>query len=134
MNLGLGVQYMGDFHDATGPQDTSGFASDFVVVSARVGYEITPAAELYLRAENLTNAEYQTARGFIRPTRPSTSASVASSDARTRPGQHQRDLVGAEVDRDDARRRLGARHRGRSEQSGEGAAESAHQKTPRMPK
>ena len=64
VNLGLGVQYMGDYYDATGPQDTSGFASDFVVVSARAGYEITPAAELYVRAENLTDSEYQTARGF----------------------------------------------------------------------
>jgi vitamin B12 transporter len=64
VNLGLGVQYMGDYFDATGPQDTAGFASDFVVVNARVGYEITPQAELYLRAENLTDTEYQTARGF----------------------------------------------------------------------
>jgi vitamin B12 transporter len=64
INLGLGLQYFGDYYDATGPQDTAGFARDFFVVNARVGYEITEQAELYLRAENLTDAQYQTARGY----------------------------------------------------------------------
>jgi vitamin B12 transporter len=64
INVGLGVQYFGDYYDASGPQDTAGFARDFLVVNARVGYEITEQAELYLRAENLTDAQYQTARGY----------------------------------------------------------------------
>jgi vitamin B12 transporter len=64
VNLGLGVQYFGDYYDASGPQDTAGFAEDFLVVNARVGYAVTEQAEIYLRAENLSDAQYQTARGY----------------------------------------------------------------------
>lgn len=64
INLGIDLQYVGDYVDTSGPQDTAGFAADYTLVNALVGYQITEAAELYLRAENLTDTDYQTARGY----------------------------------------------------------------------
>jgi vitamin B12 transporter len=40
---------------------------DYVLVNAKVAYKPTEASELYLRAENLLNQDYQTTRGFNAP-------------------------------------------------------------------
>jgi vitamin B12 transporter len=43
---------------------SDGFARDFVVVNARVAYALTDDAEVYVRAANLLDERYQTARGY----------------------------------------------------------------------
>jgi vitamin B12 transporter len=40
------------------------FHSSYTVVNARVAYAIGEAAEVYVRAENLFDAEYQTVEGY----------------------------------------------------------------------
>jgi vitamin B12 transporter len=64
IDLGLGAQYIADYVDNTGPAESEGFGEDFLLVNARLAYAVTEAAELYVRAENLLDAQYQTARGF----------------------------------------------------------------------
>lgn len=64
LGLGVGVQYVADYVDTTGPADTRAFDADFLLVNARLAYAVTDDAEIYLRAANLTDAQYQTARGF----------------------------------------------------------------------
>ncbi len=44
--------------------DTDGWAEDYVVVNARLGYAVTDQAEVYVRAANLFDEQYQTARGY----------------------------------------------------------------------
>ncbi len=44
--------------------DTCCFEEDFWVANARVAYALTEEAALYLRAENLFDEQYQTARGY----------------------------------------------------------------------
>jgi vitamin B12 transporter len=66
VDLGLGARYVADYVDNTGAP-SSGFDEDFVLVNARVAYAVAEAAELYVRAENLFDAQYQTARGFTAP-------------------------------------------------------------------
>jgi vitamin B12 transporter len=63
IDLGLGAQYIADYVDNTGAP-SSAFNEDFFLVNARLAYAITDAAALYVRAENLLDAQYQTARGF----------------------------------------------------------------------
>ena len=66
IDLGLGAQYVADYVDNTGAP-SNGFDEDFLLVNARVAYAVAEAAELYVRAENLLDAQYQTARGFTAP-------------------------------------------------------------------
>jgi vitamin B12 transporter len=66
IDLGLGAQYVADYVDNTGVP-SNGFDEDFLLVNARVAYVVAEAAELYVRAENLLDAQYQTARGFTAP-------------------------------------------------------------------
>ena len=40
------------------------FHSSYAVFDAKVGYAISEAAEIYVRAENLFDAQYQTAKGY----------------------------------------------------------------------
>ncbi len=40
---------------------------DYVLVNAKVAYQVTDSAEVYLRGENLLNQDYQTARGYNTP-------------------------------------------------------------------
>jgi vitamin B12 transporter len=40
---------------------------DYVLVNARIGYQITEQAELFLRGENLLNQDYQTVNGYSTP-------------------------------------------------------------------
>lgn len=40
---------------------------DYVLVNAKVAYQLTDASEVYLRGENLLNQDYQTARGYNTP-------------------------------------------------------------------
>jgi len=37
---------------------------DYTVINMNLGYQFNDTTEAYLRVENLTNEEYQTARGF----------------------------------------------------------------------
>ena len=37
---------------------------DYTVVSAQISYDVTENANVYLRIENLTDREYQTASGY----------------------------------------------------------------------
>ncbi len=63
VSLGLGARYAGGLPDE--PFVTSaGFASDYVVVNARIAYALTDQAQIYLRADNLLDTQYQTAEGF----------------------------------------------------------------------
>lgn len=64
LTLGLGLRYVADYVDATGPAETKGFESSYLVANARVAYAVTDQTELYVRAENLFDAQYQTARGY----------------------------------------------------------------------
>ena len=49
--------------------DSRGWSDDFVVVNARLAYFLTDRAEVYVRAENLFDETYQTARGYTAPGR-----------------------------------------------------------------
>lgn len=40
---------------------------DYVLVNAKVAYQVTDSSEVYLRGENLLNQDYQTARGYNTP-------------------------------------------------------------------
>jgi vitamin B12 transporter len=61
---GADARLVGGYFDDTANVVTESFEEDFVVVNAHADYEISDAASLYLRAENLFDAQYQTARGF----------------------------------------------------------------------
>lgn len=62
-NLALSVRYAADLPDE--PFVTSSaFESSYTVVDARIGYALTDHAELYLRAENIFDAQYQTVEGY----------------------------------------------------------------------
>lgn len=48
--------------------DTAGFElDDYVLVNAKVAYQATESTELYVRAENLLDQDYQTVRGYNTP-------------------------------------------------------------------
>lgn len=63
ISYGVEARFVADYTDG-GTADTENFDEDFTVVNARVAYALTDQAEVYLRAENLFDAEYQTARGY----------------------------------------------------------------------
>ncbi len=63
VSYGLTARFVGGYVDDTGVV-SEGFAEDYVVVNARAGYALTEEAELYIRAENLFDEQYQTARGY----------------------------------------------------------------------
>ena len=44
--------------------ESEGFTKDYVVVNARLAYAVTEQAEVYVRAANLFDEQYQTARGY----------------------------------------------------------------------
>ncbi len=44
--------------------DSEGFADSWTVVNARLAYAVTETAEVYVRAANLFDEQYQTARGY----------------------------------------------------------------------
>lgn len=63
LTAGVEVQYAAGLPDE--PFGTSvAWRSDYTVVNARVAYALTEAAQVYLRAENLFDEEYQTVEGF----------------------------------------------------------------------
>jgi vitamin B12 transporter len=59
----LGVQYVADLPDEPFT-DSASFETSYTVVNARVAYAVAENAEVYLRAENLTDARYQTVEGY----------------------------------------------------------------------
>ncbi|MFT3975088.1 MAG: TonB-dependent receptor [Amaricoccus sp.] len=63
LTAGVEVQYAAGLPDE--PFATSAaWRSDYTVVNARVSYAVTDAAEVYLRAENLLDEQYQTVKGY----------------------------------------------------------------------
>lgn len=59
----VNASFVWDLVDRTGVE-SKGFAKDYVVVNARLAYAVTEAAEVYVRAANLFDEQYQTARGY----------------------------------------------------------------------
>ena len=59
----VGVRYAADLPDEPFASSAA-FEPSYTVVNARVAYAVTEDAELYLRAENLTDAQYQTVEGY----------------------------------------------------------------------
>jgi vitamin B12 transporter len=55
------VRFVADTLESNTPLD------DYVLVNAKVAYQVTDSAEVYLRGENLLNQDYQTARGYNTP-------------------------------------------------------------------
>lgn len=71
LSYDLGADFVWDYVDNSaidfatgGVLQTRGWADDFVVVNARIAYAVTETAEVYVRAENLFDERYQTARGY----------------------------------------------------------------------
>ncbi|MBA3324743.1 MAG: TonB-dependent receptor [Rhodobacteraceae bacterium] len=66
----VGASFVFDFIDdstrdgAGNVIDTAGYAEDYVVFNARLAYAITDQAEVYVRAANLFDEQYQTTRGY----------------------------------------------------------------------
>jgi vitamin B12 transporter len=60
----VGARFVGDYTDNSTSVDSANFKEDFVVFNARAAYAFNDAAEVYLRAENLLDEQYQTARGY----------------------------------------------------------------------
>ena len=63
VSYGVTARFVGGYFDESGVV-SEGFAEDFVVVNARVGYDLTEEAQIYIRTENLFDEQYQTARGY----------------------------------------------------------------------
>ncbi|WP_421701248.1 TonB-dependent receptor plug domain-containing protein [Aliiroseovarius sp.] len=63
LSTGLAVKHVAGLNDTTGP------LADYTVVDATVTYDVSDSAELYLRAENLFDEEYQTVTGYGTPDR-----------------------------------------------------------------
>lgn len=71
LSYDLGANFVWDYVDDSAVNfmtgevlESDGWASDFVVVNARVAYAVTESAEVFVRAENLFDETYQTARGY----------------------------------------------------------------------
>lgn len=71
LSYDLGANFVWDYVDDSAVDwmtgeviDSKGWANDFIVVNARLAYAVTDSAELYVRAENLFDEQYQTARGY----------------------------------------------------------------------
>jgi vitamin B12 transporter len=59
------LQHVADVEgDTAVPDGTRDIFGDYTLVNARAGFALTETAELYVRAANLFDEEYQTARGF----------------------------------------------------------------------
>ncbi len=64
LSYDVNASFIWDFYDESIDFDSNGFAENYWVANARVAYAITDAAEVYVRAENLFDEQYQTARGY----------------------------------------------------------------------
>lgn len=66
LDLAVTGRFAGDVIDASAALQPGQFdgIGDHAVVDARLGYDVTDRAQVYLRVENLFDAEYQTARGY----------------------------------------------------------------------
>jgi vitamin B12 transporter len=66
LTIGASMQRVADVVDRTGtlPPGTPDFIGAYTLVNAKAAYAVTDRAELYIRAENLLDEQYQTARGF----------------------------------------------------------------------
>lgn len=63
ISYAVDASFVHDFYDSTGI-DSAAFEEDYVVLDARLAYAVTDQAEVYVRAANLLDTEYQTARGY----------------------------------------------------------------------
>ena len=59
--VGADLKFVADTLDVGGKLD------DYVLVNAKVAYQLTESTQIYLRGENLLNEDYQTVRGFGTP-------------------------------------------------------------------
>ncbi len=59
--LGADMKFAADVVDTTGKLD------DYVLLNAKVAYQITESTQIYLRGENLLNENYQTVKGYGTP-------------------------------------------------------------------
>ena len=57
----------GDVKFVTDTVDAVGELKDYVLLNAKVAYQVTDAAEIYLRGENLLDQDYQMVRGYSTP-------------------------------------------------------------------
>ncbi|MBB5223908.1 vitamin B12 transporter [Amaricoccus macauensis] len=63
LTTGVEVQYVAGLPDEPFA-NSSAWRSDYTLVNARVAYALTDAAEVYVRAENLFDEQYQTVEGY----------------------------------------------------------------------
>ena len=64
IDVGGGIRAVNGYIDDSTDVESANFEESFVVVDARVAWNVTDAAQVYLRVENLLDAQYQTARGY----------------------------------------------------------------------
>ena len=64
IDFGVGVRAVSGYVDDSASVETANFKEDFAVVDARAAWNVTDAAQIYLRVQNLLDAQYQTARGY----------------------------------------------------------------------
>ncbi len=57
----------GDVKFVTDVVDSTGALDDYVLLNAKVAYQVTDSAEIYLRGENLLDQDYQVIRGYNTP-------------------------------------------------------------------
>lgn len=62
VSLNVTAKFVSDLVDA--PQDAPVALDDYVLVSAKLGYEFEPGWTAYIRGENLLDEEYQTTLGY----------------------------------------------------------------------
>lgn len=60
-NVGADLKFVSD------TVDTDGKLDDYVLLNARVAYQLTDSTQVYLRGENLLNENYQTVKGYGTP-------------------------------------------------------------------
>jgi vitamin B12 transporter len=63
-SYGVNLHAVMDYFDNSTRVDSAAFEEDFTVVNAYLDYALTEDVSAYVRAENLFDAQYQTARGF----------------------------------------------------------------------
>jgi vitamin B12 transporter len=64
LTLAASLRRVADVVEGTAPPGQPDLVGNFTRVDARAAYAVTDAAEVYLRAENLLDEQYQTARGY----------------------------------------------------------------------
>ena len=63
-DVGVGIRAVNGYVDDSTTVESVNFEESFAVVDARAAWNVTDSAQVYLRVENLLDAQYQTARGY----------------------------------------------------------------------